>query len=146
MLIARAAGASSIWWYNLRARDYDWHAACYGLVHSDYTKKPAYDAMKAFVARCPPSAKMKEGTLRTGRDYHPQWTMPDGTEAGALWSIAAPREVVVEFSAGNVVLSDHVGAPVSASVSDCCGTRRVLVLTDSPVYFSGGRLMGIVAR
>lgn len=146
LLIARAAGASSIWWYNLRARDYDWHAACYGLAHSDYTRKPAYDAMKAFVARCPPSARMRDGTLRTGRDYHPQWTMPDGTEAGALWSIAAAREVVVAFSAENVTLSDHMGTPVPPSSAASSGTRRVLTLTDSPVYFSGGRLVGIEAR
>ena len=142
MLIARECGVSAIWWYNLRSRDFDWNKHFHGIIHSDFTEKPAYAALKAFAEKCPAGAMFKKSPAwRSGKDYRPEWTRPDGTEAGAVWSVAAPRKAWLEFSASNVAFHDFRGVPIPENQIERRGTRVCLRVTDEPVYFEGAHLV-----
>jgi hypothetical protein len=143
-LIAAQAGVERFFWYEFQAPEADDldQESHFGLVHRDLSPKPAYHACKALTAMRPAGSvkldrpwKSEDGSL-----YHPQWRLPDGRAAGAVWAWRKPGLYKLTFSSKEIALTSHTGEPAG---TDWNGTSCILPLTDAPVYFTGGTLEGV---
>jgi len=140
-LLALACGVERACWYELIAHgndpsDSEEH---FGIVNKDLSPKPAYAALKALAARRPAGSTVC-GDLN-GFDravYSPQWKLPDGSSAGALWSVDRPGTYAVKFRGdGRVELADVFGRVSPAEMRN--GVVE-LELGDSPVYYRGAEI------
>jgi len=142
-LISFQHGIERFYWYEFQApetddRDPESH---FGLVHRDFSPKPAYLAYKTLAAQRPAGStvlnrpwKSENGTL-----YHPQWQRPDGHPAGALWSFGTSRELALTFSSKAVTFTTHTGGALAPRWRDNT-TTCVLPVSEAPIYFTGGTL------
>ncbi|MBO4618552.1 MAG: hypothetical protein J5654_00425 [Victivallales bacterium] len=92
-LIALAAGAERVFWYNFRAWEGDpmepeHH---FGIAHRDLSPKPAYYAFQALAKLCPDGSTRPVLTI-TGQVHHAEWSTPDGTRCHAIWTPDFPEE------------------------------------------------------
>jgi hypothetical protein len=142
-LIAFQHGIERFFWYEFQAPETDDldQESHFGLVHRDFSPKPAYLAYKTLAAQRPAGStvldrpwKSADGTL-----YHPQWQRPDGRAAGAIWSYGSARLLALTFSSKAVTLTSQSGAALDTQWHDGTATC-VLSVTDTPIYFTGGTL------
>lgn len=137
-LLAFAGGAEKVIWYELRSHDYDRHDQGWGMLHSDCTPKPSWKAYETFLSMRPAGSTPRPRLPRDGNGgYAFEWTRPDGTAAGALWTTGSPRRVTFEFSSPDVVFRNLYGHPVPESAFVREGKRVTLELTGDVVYFTG---------
>jgi len=140
--IGMAEGVKRLFWYDLRAREFEpgYSEHHFGIMHRDFSPKPALKTYAAFVARRPAGSVQRTAPWRSadGTRYFPQWTRPDGTAAGMIWTICAEAAEAVTFDATRVRFYDVYGA---ALTPEKVGDRSwKLTLGGSPVYFEGGAL------
>ena len=73
-----------------------------------------------------------------GRDFFPQWTLPDGTPGGMVWTLDGPSVRTLRFDGGDdVVFTDSSGTRLWPKRD---GNGYCVSVSRSPVYFRGGRL------
>ena len=139
--IAFAEGLDKLFWFEFRQTDREDGEphSFFGIVHDNFAPKPALGAYMTFVDARPAGSAPKRGAWRTadGKIWFPQWTRPDGRDAGMLWTVGAPLRREVEFSSQNVEFIDAAGAKVCPPRK---GSAFSLEITDSPLYFIGGEL------
>ena len=139
--IAFAEEIDRIFVYEFRQADKDpGHPnSFFGLVHDNFAPKPALGAYMTFVDARPAGSVQKPGAWRTadGKTYFPQWTRPDGRDAGMIWTVGGPLRREVAFSSPDVEFIDAAGAKVRPPRK---GSAFSLEITDSPLYFIGGEL------
>jgi hypothetical protein len=142
--IAFAEGVENVFWYEFRDADFD---PCdkeshFGLVHGNFAPKPAYAAYMTFIGARPAGSVQKCNQWKTKdcKDYYPQWTRPDGTPAGMVWTRGAERRVRLTFSSQRISFFDVSGSRVRP-VNE--GSVYQLNITGSPIYFIGGELKAI---
>jgi hypothetical protein len=130
------------YWYNFRSREDDpqYSEHHFGLVHSNRTPKPALGAYSNFIlARPPGSVQSPEPWHDEARKFFfPQWTRPDGTKAGILWTTGPAEKKVLKFDADPIVFRTFTGLKL-APARIAPGTYRVPVSGD-PIFFEGGAL------
>lgn len=138
--IATAMGAERTFSYNLQAWEADpyYSEHHFGIVHRDFSPKPAYHAYATFTKMRPAGSVNAEGEWhnekRTG--FCPQWTRPDKVKAGMIWTVGGLRERSIIFDSKRMEFLDLYGKPLKAAVDESGGYR--LTISDSPVYFKGG--------
>lgn len=146
-LIARRCGVERIFWYEFQAPEHDQHdkESHFGIVHNDFSEKPAYSAYRTLTSQLPAGSTFTDSEWhRTDKSlYYPQWKLPDGTSAGAIWSYKNSGTVRVEFSDAPPSFTSHTGNPLSPSLS---GNSAVLTVSGAPVYFRGAEIESIDAE
>lgn len=144
MSIGFAEGVQAYFPYNLRSFEKDpfYSEHHFGLMHADFTPKPAYAAYGQFVRMRPQgSVNLAEPWHDEKRtEFYPQWKRPDGKSAGMIWKLGADEKRDIAFTGGKPTFYDLYGLKLPArQVSQ--GVYR-LTLGESPVYFVGGRIEG----
>lgn len=86
-LVSFACGVDKVFWYNLKAselteNDRECH---FGILHKDYTTKPAYLAYKTLIKMCPNKSTRPVLSQMDGL-YLAKWKRTDGIKVVALWS------------------------------------------------------------
>ena len=143
ILISLAVGVERFYAYELRATESDpyYSESHFGIVHRNLSPKPAYSAYATLTDRRPAGSV---NLPRTWRDeaqklYFPQWTRPDGTAAGAIWTTGAKTTMELSFDGDGVSFMDAFGLPLPPRRT---AARRFLVeVADSPLYFTGANLV-----
>ena len=143
LAIAFAEGIEAYFPYNLRSFEEDpyYSEHHFGLMHADFTPKPAYASYGAFTRMRPAGSVQKSGAWhdKDRRFFHPQWTRPDGKKAGLVWRLGAAESRKLKFLGGKPTFYNYAGRKIGVrDVGD--GVYSVLV-TDSPVYFVGAELV-----
>lgn len=92
-LIALAAGAERVFWYNFRAWEGDpmEREHHFGIAHRDLSPKPAYHAFQTLAKLCPDGSTRPVLTI-IDQVYHAEWSTPDGTRCHAIWTPDFPAE------------------------------------------------------
>ena len=144
--VSMALGVECVAWYVFRSRENDpyYSEDHFGIVHGDFSPKPAYSAYRAFAAARPAGSAQDASSWREGRSglQYPQWRRPDGVPAGMVWMAEAERAVCrLEFDRAGAKLSDLFGRPVEPLSR--AGESCRLSVGGSPVYFKGARLVRI---
>jgi hypothetical protein len=114
----------------------------FGLVHGNFAPKPAYAAYMTFIGARPAGSVQKSVRWKSKdcKDYYPQWTRPDGTAAGMVWTAGAERRVRLTFSSRKISFFDVSGVCVRPHRE---GSVYHLNISGSPIYFAGGELKAI---
>ena len=140
--LAFGLGVEAYFTYNLRSFENDpfYSEHHFGLMHADFTPKPAYAAYTAFTRARP------EGSVQTAGAWHdekrtfffPQWTRPDGQKAGMLWMPFEKGVRTLAFTGGTPTFFDMYGRKIAVRGvgKDAFGVK----LGDAPVYFRGAEL------
>ena len=143
ILVALAEGVEKFYAYELRATEHDpyYSESHFGIVHRNLSPKPAYSAYATLTDRRPAGSVQLPGPWRDKAQklYFPQWTSPDGTAAGAIWTTGESRKLEIEFDTDAMTFMDAFGLPIPPRRT--ASNRFVLDLSDAPIYFTGGRLM-----
>ena len=143
LAIAFAEGVEQFYWYNFRSREDDpaYSEHHFGLVHSNRTPKPALGAYSNFILARPPGSVQSPGPWHdeSRKFFFPQWTRPDGTKVGLLWTTGPAEKKVLKFDAEKIVFRTYTGLKL-APARVAPDTYRVPVSGD-PVFFEGGRLI-----
>ncbi len=144
MAIGFAEGVQAYFPYNLRSFEKDpfYSEHHFGLMHADFTPKPAYAAYGQFVRMRPQgSVNLAEPWHDEARQtFYPQWRRPDGKSAGMIWKLGADEKRDIAFTDGKPTFYDLYGLKLPARQVST-GVYR-LTLGESPVYFVGGRIAG----
>lgn len=139
--VMTAKNVEKMFWYTLILLEKTaWHSQDnFSIVHRDFSPKPAFGALQAFLAMRPAGSVQKPGAWHDAdkTDYFPQWTLPDGTKAGMVWTLGYARTAELAFDSDRVEFFDLFGKPLNVKR----GARGWLVpLSDAPVYFKGGHV------
>ncbi len=126
-IISFALGIDRVFWYNLRSRednvkdpeDY------FGLIHKDFSEKPACQAYRA-LTRMLPSGSTRPALNIDENIYNATWTRPDGKRITAIWSPYVPVKKKADWPK-NAVLYDFMGNKMGAG-------KKAITLTDAVVY------------
>lgn len=122
--LAFALGYEKVFWYEfLRCSDY-------GIVdRKTFEPRPAFLAYQVFVQARPSGSRQVKDTWKSadGDVYFPRWTRPDGTRAGAVWSVSGRGRLpqLPEFKS-ILRLTDWLGRELKGLPA---------VLPDTPIYF-----------
>ena len=114
----------------------------FGLLHEDFSPKPAFYAYKTFTAMRPAGSAQKEGAYFDGGFFFPQWTRPDGEPAGMLWTTGAPDTRTLRFVAGterspHPHFFNHLGQEL---FPDKNADGYAIPVSDAPIYFVAAEL------
>ena len=143
LAIAFAEGIEAYFPYNLRSFEEDpyYSEHHFGLMHADFTPKPAYAAYGAFTRMRPAGAVQKPGAWhdKDRRFFHPQWTRPDGKMAGLVWCVAGSSMRHLKFTGGKPTFYNYAGRKIA--VRDVGGGVYSVSVNDSPIYFVGAELV-----
>ena len=111
-LLAFAYGIDRVFWYNFRSREANLSDPedCFGLIHADFTEKPAMQAYRTLIRFCPdgsvrPILKCNDNIFRA------QWTTPDKHVVHAIWSPYQTMSYTYKISS-NATVYNHLGQEV----------------------------------
>lgn len=144
-------GYERIFWYELtamerNANDCESH---FGIVHADFSPKPAYRAYRAFTTARPAGSVNRETCWKNGAQYAPEWVRPDGRGAGMVWQAGSGKSgcatAVIRFK-GEPQFADMYGRRIDVRRR---GSNWLVPVSDAPVYFTGASIVrdaaGVVA-
>jgi len=110
----------------------------FGMLHADFTPKPAFDAYRTFVKARPSGSVQAHPAVKTSSGERVSlWKRPDGRPAGMVWLPGSPgvRRVLTFGPDGGARFFDAYGRAVA---SEDAGAGRVSVpVSETPVYFLG---------
>ena len=142
LAICMAEGVERFHWYEFRSTGeepgYNQHH--FGLVHSNFTPKPAWGAYRNFILARPAGSVQAPGPWHDEKRefYFPQWTRPDGTRAGVLWKTGPLERRELRFDSPDIRFRDYAGHVVHpVRIGD---GRYIVALGEDPVFFEGGAL------
>ena len=111
-IIAFAYGIEKVFWYNLRSfekNDYNMEDH-FGLVHKDFSQKPASIAYKVMTTMCP-SGSSRPKLEKKGEVYLSSWKKTNGGDVWALWHPSKEKKIFLVIE-GNAQLYDFLGNQV----------------------------------
>lgn len=132
--IAFAAGYEKVFWYSL--------CDCFGLVDpkdlDGGERMPGQRAYKAFVLRRPAGSVNLPVQWRNAERtvFWPQWRRPDGSVAGAIWSVT-PCRLRVRLS-DKAAFYDHLGDRIPPPLGEA--VEGEIGIGPEPIFFEGARL------
>ena len=142
LALAFAEGIEAYFPYNLRSFEEDpyYSEHHFGLMHADFTPKPAYSAYGAFTRMRPTGSVQAPGPWHDA-DRHfffPQWTRPDGKAAGLVWRIGNSKMLQLKFTGGTPTFYNYAGRKIG--VRALGDNMYSVLISDSPIYFKGAAL------
>lgn len=119
-LLAFAHGISKVFWYNLRSREADrsYSEDCFGLIHADFSEKPAMQAYRTLVRMCPPGSSRPKFDAKLAKEeglYSCSWQRPDGSMITAVWSPL--QSTIYPLKSFKVTIVNHLGHSIKRSHS-----------------------------
>ena len=139
--VMTAKNVEKMFWYTFVLKETtEWNCQDnFSIVHEDFSPKPAFEAFKTFAAMRPAGSPQRMCAWHDADkvDYFPQWTMPDGTRAGMIWTLGFARTAEFEFDSGNVEFLDVFGKSLDVKRGQ---KGWLLQLSDSPIYFRGAHI------
>ena len=143
LLIALQCGVERFFWYEFQAPEWDDNdgESHFGIVHRDFQPKPAFASYWTLTKCRPASSVTIDGNWKdeTVHYYYPQWKLPDGRIAGAVWTLSAPRDYQFTFS-DQVTFTNYQGKKLNPKW-DMEKRQVVLHLDSGPIYFTGAKLV-----
>ena len=143
MGIAFAEGVEQYYWYEFRGREIDpqYSEHHFGLTHPNFTPKPAWGAYRNFILARPAGSVQAAGPWHDDARsfFFPQWTRPDGTKAGVLWTTGKAGRRELRFDGDGIRFRDYTGRAMRPTRS-AAGDWAVPV-SAGPVFFEGGFLL-----
>ena len=143
LAICFAEGVEQYYWYELRANENDpfYSENHFGLMHHNLTPKPAWEAYLNFTLARPAGSVQMPGPWHDEKRefFFPQWTRPDGANAGILWKTGCTEKRTLRFSGDRISFRDHTGRilkPARTPEGD-----HVIPVSADPLYFEGGALV-----
>lgn len=131
-LISFACGVDKVFWYNSKASELsnDDRECHFGILHKDYSPKPAYYAYKTLVQMCP--SKSTRPTLSQKNDvYQAKWKRNNGKRVIGLWTSQGEKTIRIK-SRGNFAIYDINGQLAQIK-------RDSIVVSQSILYVIGNR-------
>ena len=108
-LISFAYGIDRVFWYHLRAFETsqtDWESH-YGILHKDFTEKPAFQAYQVLTKMCP-NGSLRPKLLFTHNVYQASWQRPDGAFVSAFWTTGVELTINI-FTTVNLNFFNYLG-------------------------------------
>ncbi|MBR4170724.1 MAG: cellulase family glycosylhydrolase [Kiritimatiellae bacterium] len=143
LLIAMQCRVERFFWYEFQAPEWDDNdgESHFGIVHRDFQPKPAFASYWTLTKCRPASSVTIDGNWKdeTVHYYYPQWKLPDGRIAGAVWTLSAPRDYQFTFS-DQVTFTNYQGKKLNPKW-DMEKRQVVLHLDSGPIYFTGAKLV-----
>lgn len=141
--LAFAEGIEAYFTYNLRSFEVDpyYSEHHFGLMHADFTPKPAFSAYGNFTRERPAGSVNKAGVWHNDERtlFFPQWTKPNGVKCGMIWALRGKcGKRVLKFTGGTPVFHNMYGRKMG--VHQKADGEYVIVVDGSPMYFSGAEL------
>lgn len=86
-LLAFSYGVDKVFWYNFRAGEFSKEdsEAHFGIIHKDFSLKPAYLSYKTLIEMCPDGSTRPKLQVVDGV-YRATWIRPDGKSVTAMWT------------------------------------------------------------
>lgn len=136
-IISFACGIEKVFWYKTRSNEINKNdKECFlGLVHKDYTPKPAYYSYKTLIKMCP-NRSTRPKLEKNGNVYSATWKRPDGKNVWALWT-SKSEEVVKLNIKGKYKIYNLNGDEQSYNSCD-------YTITPSIIYIVGAKNVDIV--
>ena len=106
----------------------------FGVVHADFSPKPAAWAWRTFIERRPPGSVQLPPLPVKDDVWTAQWKRPDGTVCGVIWTTEPSRRVVLALAGGANDFRDHFGHRIDVATD---GQKFVVDVAEAPIYFSG---------
>lgn len=112
----------------------------FGIMHADFTPKPAYSAYGQFIRMRPQgSVNLSDAWHDAERKtFYPQWKRPDGKVCGMIWTTGADEVRDLRFTGGEPTFYNLYGLKLP-SHKRASGVYRQTV-SASPVYCVGAKL------
>lgn len=113
-LVSFAAGLEKVFWYHLRSfeRDVNDFESHLGIVHKDFSPKPAYYSYKTLVEMCPDKSTRPTLDIEDDGLFVSKWRRPDGAGVTAVWTCG--KKVPCDYSLNrNTLAYDAYGKPVT---------------------------------
>ncbi len=138
-LISCSRAVDRVFWYEFRANEDDpsYNEDHFGIVHRDFSPKPAYTAY-ATLTRARPGGSTQLDTSSLAFPsvlvYRTHWVRPDGVHGWAFWSLESPRQWQLDCSGNADSAFGLYGNPVPLMRQD---SSVVLTLGEEPVYLFG---------
>jgi len=128
-LVALSEGVQRIFWYNFRAGEWqpDEREHHFGIVHKDFSPKPAYLAYKTMTAMLPPDSTRPQITVH-GKVYLANWKRPDGKRVWAVWTAEALQKVNLKLTGKTEQSLNHLGEAVPAPAGAYTANPSILYL------------------
>ena len=127
-LIALANGVERIFWYNFRAGEWkpDEREHHFGIVHADFSPKPAFHAYKTLTTLCPSGSTIPEISVH-GKSYLANWKRPDGVKVWAVWTADFHQKLSMRIK-GNAEAMNHLGEKQPVPGKEFTATPSILYL------------------
>lgn len=126
-IVSFALGVDRIFWYNLRSREESVNEPedNFGLIHKDFSEKPACQAYRTLVKMLP-SGSTRPLLNIDDNIFKATWTCPDKKRVTAIWSPYVHLKKKANWSK-NAVLYDFMGNKIGTG-------QKTITLTDGVVY------------
>ena len=113
--LAMAMGVEAYYPYEFRAPEGNvyYSEANFGLVHDNFSPKPAWSAYTTFLSARPAGSVNLNAPWRSedGKRYSPCWRRPDGKVAGMVWRTDTAKTETLDLGNSNVRFLNYLGAP-----------------------------------
>jgi hypothetical protein len=143
MAISFALGIEQYFWYEFRSPEKDpfYSEHHYGLTHKNFTPKLAWGAYRNFVLARPDGSVQNRCRWHDKKSgfYFPQWTRPDGTKAGVLWSTGSSGKRTLRFKGGEIRFRSCLGLELKPIRTNDGG--YLVPVSGDPIYFEGGEII-----
>lgn len=127
-LIALANGVQRVFWYNFRAGEWkpDEREHHFGIVHADFSPKPAFLAYKTLTSMCPSGSTVPAISMH-GKVYLAGWTRPDKVKVWAVWTAESVQKVSLRIT-GKARALNHLGEAKSVPAGEYAASPELLYL------------------
>lgn len=143
LLIALQNGVERFFWYEFQSPEWDDSdgESHFGIVHREFQPKPALASYWTLTKCRPANSTVIDGNWKNeaANCYCPHWKLPDGTIAGAVWTLSAARDYRLTFS-DRVAFTNYQGRKLNPKW-DTEKRQVVLRLGEGLIYFTGGKLI-----
>lgn len=128
-IIALANRVERIFWYNFRAGEWkpNEREHHFGIVHKDFTPKPAFQAYKTMTKMCPSGSTIP--AIEThGKVYLANWIRPDGIKVWSIWTAVCNQKVDLQITGNMEETVNHLGENSQLSKKEYIATPSMLYL------------------
>lgn len=137
-IISFAYGVDKVFTFNFRARENDIYdkEENFGIVHSDLSLKPAYNAYKT-MTKMLPSGSTRPRLIKKGDMYLGLWERTDGKNIWALWNSNGTRKIKLKINGIHRVIN-YIGEKIKIPKKDG------FVLGEEVIYIIGANHVEII--
>lgn len=129
-------GIEKVFWYcHMTGERRDDREEYFGIVHNDFSPKPAYYAYKTIIQMCPDKSSRPQ-MIRKGDIFLAKWKRPDGKKVWAIWAwkdneksnlLIKGKYKVFDLYGKEVPYFNNINAHISPSITYLVGAKEVRI-------------------